>query len=135
LRIAGPLLILIGGSCVAVAFFDFFAVFGSNATPRLFCLGFLGMPLMFVGMVMTQMGFLGALARFQASEMAPVGKDVINYMAEETQESVQTVAQAAACGIQQGLQPEANRPCAKCGHANDSGDRFCGGCGERLTPD
>lgn len=128
-------MLLIGMACVATAFFDFFAKFGSMETPRLFCLGFLGIPLIFVGLVMTQMGFLGALARYQASEMASVSKDVANYMAEETQDSVQTVARAATRGIQQGLQPEAKRPCAKCGHANDARDRFCGGCGEQLPSD
>jgi hypothetical protein len=33
------------------------------------------MPILFVGTAMCMFGFMGALARYQAGEVAPVGKD------------------------------------------------------------
>jgi hypothetical protein len=42
---------------------------------------------------------MGAVLRYVATEIAPVGKDAANYMAEETQGAVKTVARAAAEGI------------------------------------
>jgi hypothetical protein len=61
------------------------------------------MPILFVGIVMCMFGFLGALARYQAGEVAPVGKDTFNHLAEGTKGGVQTVATAVGAGLTQGL--------------------------------
>jgi hypothetical protein len=57
------------------------------------------MPLLFVGLVMCQFGYLGAFYRYVASESAPVAKDVANYMGENVQPGVKSVAKAITEGV------------------------------------
>jgi hypothetical protein len=71
--------------------------------PRHFWLAFVGIPLMFVGSVLSMYGFMGAVFRFAAGEVAPVGADTAKYMAEETKGAVETVAKAAAKGVVEGI--------------------------------
>ena len=62
------------------------------------------MPLVFIGGVLCQFAFMGAVARFIAGETAPVAADTVNYVAEETKGAVETVAKAAAKGVVEGIQ-------------------------------
>ena len=78
--------------------------------PHYFWLAFVGMPLMFVGTVLCQFGFFGAVARFIAGESAPVAVDTVNYMAEETKGAVATVARAAAKGVVEGIEEGRAKP-------------------------
>jgi hypothetical protein len=103
LRIAGPVIFLTGAICTVIGLISFFASFGSFGMPHYFWLAFIGMPLMFVGGVMCQFGFLGAVVRFIAGESAPVAADTANYLAEETKGAVETVAKAAAKGVVEGI--------------------------------
>jgi hypothetical protein len=103
LRIIGPAIFLAGLLCIIVAGVSFFASIGSFSSPRFFWLGFVGLPLMFVGGVLCQFGFMGAVFRFIAGESAPVAADTVNYMAEETKGAVETVAKAAAKGVVEGI--------------------------------
>jgi hypothetical protein len=79
--------------------------------------------------------FQGAIARYQAGEVAPVAKDTINYLAEGTQEGVKTVATAVAEGIAAGMggPRKADNRCPKCSHSNDADAKFCKNCGVALT--
>ncbi len=104
LRIAGPLIFLTGVICVVIAVGSMFAGANDFGPPRLFWLAFVGMPLMFVGGVLSMYGFMGAVARFAAGEVAPVAADSANYVAEETKGAVETVAKAAAKGVMEGLE-------------------------------
>lgn len=104
LRIAGPVIFLIGLVCAIIAAVSFFASAGSFGRPHYFWLGFVGLPLMFVGGVLCQFGFMGAVARFVAGESAPVAADAVNYMAGETKGAVETVAKAAAKGVMEGTE-------------------------------
>ena len=54
--------------------------------------------------MMCLFGFVGAFARYMAAEQAPVAKDTVNYMAENTQDAVRTVARVAAQGVTEGIQ-------------------------------
>ena len=99
LRIAGPLILLAGLVCTITAFAGFF-----TGRLGLFWLGFVGLPLMFVGSVLCMYGFMGAVGRFVAGESAPVAADTVNYMAEETKGAVETVARAAAKGVVEGAE-------------------------------
>jgi hypothetical protein len=83
---------------------------GSFGIPDYFWLAFVGMPLMFVGSVMSMYGFMGAVARFMAGEAAPVAADTVNYMAEETKGAVETVAKAAAKGVVEGMNAGRTEP-------------------------
>lgn len=71
--------------------------------PKLVWLGFLGIPLLFVGSVMCMYGFMGAVFRFAARETRPVAAETVNYMAVETQDAVKTVSKSIAEGVAEGL--------------------------------
>ena len=58
---------------------------------------------MFVGAVLSQFGFMGAVARYMAGEAAPVATDTIKYVAEETKGAVETVSKAVAIGVVEGI--------------------------------
>ncbi|HTD85914.1 MAG TPA: hypothetical protein VK850_05000 [Candidatus Binatia bacterium] len=109
LRVAGPIILGVGLVFILVGFISFFGAMNGNQPPKYFWCAFLGMPLAFLGLVMCKFGYMGAMARYMATEIAPVGADTANYMAKETQEGVKTVARAAAEGVREGLAPK-NEP-------------------------
>lgn len=78
LRTLGPILVGIGLLLIIVGMVGFFSSFGSFEPPHYFWCGFLGMPLLFVGIVMCQLAFLGTVARYVSAEAAPVHKDTFN---------------------------------------------------------
>lgn len=98
LRIAGPIVLLVGLACFIVAAVGMF-----TDKLDLFWLAFVGLPLMFVGSVLCMGGFYGAVTRFMAGEAAPVATDAAKYVAEETKGAVETVAKAAAKGVVEGI--------------------------------
>lgn len=101
LRIAGPLTLLAGAGFIGIGLISFFAAFGNFQFPKLFWCVFVGIPLLFVGLVMTKFGYLGAVARYVAAEAAPVAKDTVNYMTEGTQDSIKTVGRALGEGFRE----------------------------------
>lgn len=103
LRLIGPALLVVGAIFMIVGFVDFVGAMNGHGAPTKFWCFFVGMPLLFLGFVTTNMAFLGAVMRYQAQEVAPVATDTINYMADGTQQGVKTVARAAASGIAEGL--------------------------------
>ncbi len=140
LRVVGPVLAGLGLLLIAIGFgslFSGFSSFGGGdpfGPPRHFWCVFAGMPLLFVGVVMSMFGFMGAVARYQAGEVAPVGKDTFNYLAEETQGGVKTVATAISAGLAEGrASTEKTTPCPKCHHLNDGEAKFCDECGAPMS--
>jgi hypothetical protein len=103
LRWAGLAVFALGGLLILVGVGSFFAAFGSMGPPHFFWCAFLGMPLLFFGGAMTMFGFLGAMQRYVAAESAPVAKDVVNYMGENVQPGVKSVAKAFTEGVKEGL--------------------------------
>ncbi len=98
LRVAGPIILLLGLVLTITAFAGFF-----TGHLNLFWLGFIGLPVIFVGSVMCQFGFMGSIARYVAGENAPVATDTVKYVAEETKGAVETVSKAAAKGVVEGM--------------------------------
>jgi hypothetical protein len=134
LRIAGPLVAGLGLLLIAIGFGSFFLSFGSFEPPRFFWCAFLGIPILFVGTVMCMFGFMGAVARYQAGEVAPVGKDTFNYLAEGTRDGVKTMATAVAAGLAEGRNSaDQTVSCPKCAHPNDPAAKFCDECGSPLA--
>lgn len=111
LRWLGSILLTIGSVLTLVGFGNLFLSFTSLEPPRLFWCAFVGLPLMFVGGAMILFGFLGALQRYVAGETAPVAKDVVNYMGDNVQEGVKTLAKSVTEGIRDGL--SSDKPDAK----------------------
>jgi len=110
LRIAGPVILAIGFLCLITAMVSFFSSFGGSGPPRLFWLGFVGLPLMFVGSVLSMYGFMGAVFRFAAGETAPVAADTANYLAAETSDAVKTVSKSVAEGVVEGIEAARHKP-------------------------
>lgn len=94
LRVVGPVLLAAGLIFIAVGMISFFAAFAGDGPPRLFWCAFVGMPLVFVGLVTCKFAFLGKVARYAAGELAPVGRDTFNYMARGTKEGVSNISEA-----------------------------------------
>ncbi len=102
LRVAGPFVAVVGFVFLIIGMVSFFSAFGGTGSPRLFWCCFVGMPLLFVGGVMSMFGFMGAVARYTAAEQVPVATYAINDLAEGTQGAVKTVARAVSEGVKEG---------------------------------
>jgi RNA polymerase subunit RPABC4/transcription elongation factor Spt4 len=133
-RVTGPLVALAGLIFVAVGLVSFFSTFGSFEPPRYFWCAFVGVPLLAVGMLLCKLGYMGKVIRYVAGEVAPVGKDTINYMAEGTKEGIKTVAQAIGEGLGAvgTAGAEAKVRCHKCNDLVEEDAKFCGQCGTTL---
>jgi hypothetical protein len=145
LRIIGVGIVIIGGLFTIVGFGSFFSSFAgfhssvggfrSPEPPRLFWCAFIGLPLLGLGTMICKFAFMGAVGRYMANEVAPVGKDVINYMADGTKDSIRDVASAVGEGLRAGApagQVQVMR-CHKCNEDNEAAANFCNACGAPLT--
>ena len=99
LRVLGPIVLLVGLFLTIAGVGSFFSSFGSFERPDNFHLAFIGMPLIAVGGVLCKFGYMGAVARYAAGELAPVGKDTFNYLASGTKEGVRDMVSAVREGI------------------------------------
>jgi hypothetical protein len=99
LRVGGLAAVALGLVFTIIGIASFFSAFGGSEPPRFFWCAFLGMPLMFVGSVMCGLGFLGAVQRYVAGESAPVAKDVVNYMGENTSPGIKAAAKSVTEGV------------------------------------
>ncbi len=141
-RVVGPLAAVIGLILIVVGIGSFFAKasrFGDPSDefgpPKHFWCIFVGMPVLVVGLVLSKFGYMGKVARYVAQEIAPVGKDTFNYMAEGTQDGVRTVAGAIGEGLREGMAGESGAPlvrCYKCNHVVAGDAKFCSDCGASL---
>jgi hypothetical protein len=81
------------------------------------------------GLQLLTFSHAGKIARYQAAEMTPVGKDVVRDVLPVASDAVRELAAAAREGL-------TGVPAAKlthtCGTQNDADDRFCKGCGQPL---
>lgn len=134
LRFLGPALIAVGLVLVVIGFGSFFSSFGSFGAPRYFWCAFVGIPVLGVGVAMTKFAYLGAVTRYMANEVAPVGKDTFNYLAHGTKDGVREIASAVGDGLR-GVSGERTVEvvrCHKCNEENDADARFCKSCGAAL---
>jgi uncharacterized membrane protein len=114
LRVAGPAVLLFAVIFGIVGLVSFFTAFNGSGEPRLFWCVFVAMPLFFIGAVMCQFGFAGAVARYMAAESVPVATDAAIDLAEGTKGAVKTVARAVADGIHESRKEnEQERPAPK----------------------
>ncbi|NLX06759.1 MAG: hypothetical protein GXY33_16605 [Phycisphaerae bacterium] len=110
LRVGGPLIAATGFLFTIVGMASFFAAIAGSGFPRLFWCCFVGGPLMFLGTAMCMFGYLGAFQRYAAGETAPVAKDTINYMGQNTQPGLKAAVKAIAQGIREGQEDEDEKP-------------------------
>ena len=151
LRVVGPLMLIAGALLTLIGIGGFFTTFlemgkrpprfhdGPPPGIKLFFLAFLGMPILAIGAMITKFAYLGAVARYIASEGTPVAKDATNYMIDGTKDTVGDLAQSVGAGIAAGIakgKPYAETEtvhCPSCDQVCDSGARFCSHCGT-LNP-
>jgi ribosomal protein L40E len=134
LRGLGCLLVVAGGAFLIVGMVDFFRSFGTFEPPTLFWCCFVGIPMLGIGGALLKFGFMGAVTRYMANEVAPVGKDVVNYMVDGTEGSIRKVASAVGEGL--GLKAGGTQRvvrCHKCNADNDADAKFCDRCGAALS--
>jgi double zinc ribbon protein len=131
LRALGPGIAVIGLIFMVIGIGSFFASFGSFEPPRYFWCAFVGMPLLGVGLMISKFGYIGSIARYIASEGAPVAKDATNYMVDGTKDSIRNVATAVGEGFAAAKSPQAAR-CQKCGTENETSANYCRECGAPL---
>jgi len=132
LRAVGPGIAVVGLIFTIIGFASFFSAFGGGGPPRLFWCAFVGLPLLGLGMSISKFAFIGAVTRYMAGEVAPVGKDVTNYMVAETKDSIRDVAQAIGEGFNT-TDCAQSTSCQKCGADNDATANFCSQCGAPLA--
>jgi RNA polymerase subunit RPABC4/transcription elongation factor Spt4 len=133
LRVIGPVIALTGLALIIVGTVDFFLAFGGDGPPKLFWCPFIGIPLLFVGSVLSTYGYMGKLARYQAQEIAPVAKDTFNYVAEGTSAGIKTVAGAIGQGLREGGLGSGSQTmvrCHKCNALVGVDAKFCSQCGQ-----
>jgi ribosomal protein L40E len=126
-RIFGPIFLVIAGVCMVLAFVDFFTLEGFEE-PKYFWLFFIALPIIFVGFILTGLGYGSSVAKYQTREYAPVAKDTFNYLAKETTTGVKEIANA----LQQGSRADVSSNCHSCQQQNPIDARFCNSCGEKL---
>ncbi len=135
LRVVGPGVVLVGLIFTMIGLGSFFASFGTFRPPRYFWCMFVGLPLLGLGAVICRFAFLGAVSRYIANEVAPVGKDVVNYMAEGTKGAVRDLASAVGEGLGTGAPSKEVQVvrCHKCNTDNELPADYCKACGASLT--
>lgn len=124
--IVGAIAALIGITLFILSLADF------GGSGQFFFLGFIAMPFMFVGFSCLMLGLMGPMARYQSSVAAPVKKDYVNYMREETADTAKEYYRDVASGIREGLHEGSDASevrCSRCGEMNPKGARFCKNCG------
>ena len=135
LRTIGPILVAIGLVFAVIGIGSFFSSFGTFGPPRYFWCVFVGMPLIAVGVSISKFAYMGAVSRYMANEVTPVGKDVVNYMADGTKDAVRDVATAIGEGLSSshhGGEVQVVR-CHKCNESNEVTANFCKACGTALS--
>lgn len=87
LRVAGPLVLLLGLVLLVIALVSFFSAFGGMEPPHYFWCAFVGMPLMVTGGGMCQFGYVGAVSLYVARETASATRTTARAIGEGWRES------------------------------------------------
>ena len=135
LRVVGPAVVFVGLIFSIIGIGNFFASFGSFGPPRYFWCAFVGFPLIGLGSAICKFAFMGAVGRYMADEITPVGKDVFNYMADGTKDAVRDLASAVGEGLR-GDAPSKEVQvvrCRNCSTENEISANFCKSCGASLA--
>ena len=127
-RVAGGVLLPLGIIVFVWGVVNVFGYDGYDSPPGRYLVAFLGgLPLIGVGLMCLNVGFLGAAARYGAGETMPVARDSAAYLTDGQ----------GVMGIGRTVDdpgPTASGPfCRSCGVRNDPDATFCDGCGHRLA--
>ncbi len=131
LKIIGFICLGIGAVLTVTAFANLFLTINrSDGFPRLFFLGFIGLPLIGVGAMLLSLGYRSELMSYTKNEAVPV----LNEAGSEISPAVRAVASAAA-EVKNGNGDFI--VCKACGEKNPADGKFCKACGKpfyRVCP-
>jgi hypothetical protein len=130
-RALGAVVLVVG---ILVFGYGIRSVFGSADFPpagwKIVCfIG--GLPVIGVGLMLLQAGFLGAAARYGAGETMPVVKDSASYLSDG--QGILGVGRTADGAARSSASGGSGPYCRACGVRNDADARFCDGCGASLA--
>lgn len=138
-RIVGPSLVVVGGLFSVIGLISFFSAFYSpmSGMPQYFWCVFIGFPLIAFGAGVTKFAYLGSIARYIASETAPVQRDTFNFVAHGIRPGVKDLAEAIAQGLDVNRSDSITTTgsvnyCSECGSPAAFSAKFCSQCGHKL---
>jgi ribosomal protein S27AE len=108
----GALLFLLGLGCVGFALFEFFTV-DMFEMPRYDWLPFIGIPLMFLGFVLS-------------------GARIQRFLLRQQKENIRETMKIMGEGLREGLESHKTY-CPNCGNGVDTLAKFCSNCGTQLV--
>ena len=136
IKIIGWICSVLGLGAVITGTTEFFISANSWDSPKLFFLNFIGLPILFVGLVCLSLAYRRKISNFNASQIAPVTKDYTNYMINGTSDTVANAAEKIVKSVNlnnSGVEGVDQNTCSKCGTLNPIGAKFCSKCGNPLT--
>lgn len=128
-RTLGFITLTIGVICLTIAVVEFIRSFNENSGfPKLFFLGFIGIPLIAIGAMCLRCGYMKEINAYVASETIPVQTEAMNYVLNGTREELaKTISEIKNSSEKKGIQ------CPKCGRINETDAIFCDNCGSPIS--
>jgi hypothetical protein len=108
----GVFLLLTGFGLLGFSMYDFFTL-DTWEDPKYFWMGFVALPLIFIGFVLN-------------------GQRIQRAMFEQQKDNLRETMKVMGEGLREGLSPE-SKYCPSCGKSVKSEDKFCSSCGKPLT--
>lgn len=129
-RVGGVVLVPLGVAVLVWGMSKVFGYDGYDAPPARYLVAFLsGLPIIGLGLIALNLGFLGTAARYGAGETMPVVRDGAGYLTDG-----QGLLGVGRTVEERPQVTTATGPyCRACGGRNDDDAKFCDGCGTDLT--
>lgn len=140
MRIAGPLLLGLGGILMLLAMLNFGAAGATRlgGVPWFMFLFFLAGPCLLAGVLMTKVGYAGVITRFMGRSVIPAASENLGQFAEQGGEAVESLAESFSRGARAASRSvDAGEvahtvACGACGTLNRRDASFCDACGAAL---
>ncbi len=120
------------GALFLVAGIVLFAMAIVNMQSGSFFYGFIAIPCLFIGSSCLMYGAIGPLTKYLRGIAAPIQKDYVNYMCEETVDSAKGYYSDIAVNIKGNLASTDKIICENCHQENDKDAKYCNHCGRPL---
>jgi len=138
LRVAGVVLVVVGGVVLLIGLSEFVMAFvRANQHDRRdpsvgrMILMMPGLLMLGIGSQMCLAGWAGKIAKYGVREGSPAAAEGINRVALGASEGIEAVAAAVASGVRGADVGQA--ACAACGRENDADAGFCDACGASMS--